>query len=68
MDSVNTGANWCEWVQACYGGDAKKVVRDTIRNRHRHDNSFMVYYDRALALVRAEIDGQKTGTEFGSWF
>jgi len=70
MDSVNTGRNWCEWVQACYSGDAKAVVRLAFRHRHLHDNGFMSYIDRARSLVREANAhrGHAPGTDFGSWF
>jgi len=58
--------NYCEWIDACYNGDALAAVRNAIRNRHIH-KGFMADYKLALVLVRSALD---TGDEpiFGSWF
>ena len=58
--------NYCEWIDACYGGDPLPAVRNAIRSRHYH-NGYMAEYKLALALVRRAID---TGDEpdFASWF
>lgn len=58
--------NWCEWIYTCYSGDARKVVRDAIRNR-RHHRGYMADHSAALALVRRYAE---TGDQplFASWF
>jgi len=58
--------NYCEWIDACYGGDPLPAVKNAIRNRHTH-SGFMAEYKLALALVRKALE---TGDEpvFASWF
>ncbi len=58
--------NWCEWILACYGGDARKAVRSAIRNRRSH-RGYMAEVGQALALVRHTAQ-HGDPTLFGSWF
>lgn len=43
--------NWCEWVDACYRGDARRVLAASIRNRRYHQG-YMAEYRLALQIVR----------------
>lgn len=65
-DAMETGRNNCEWIDACYRKDARRMLKDAITGRHRH-NRYMADYGQALYLVRSELNG--TGkTELASWF
>ena len=58
--------NWCEWIDACYGRDALRAVKDAIRKRHHH-TGYMAEYRHAKALVERSIkDGQEP--MLASWF
>ncbi len=65
-DGKNRKENYCEWIAACYHGNARKAVEDAIRNRHHH-KGYMAEYKLAKALVDRAI---KDGSEpiFASWF
>ncbi len=65
-DGAHGRPNWCEWIWSCFGGDARKVVRNAILNRHHH-RGYMADYRQALALVRHAVE---TGEQplFASWF
>jgi len=65
-DATNRSPNHCEWVDACFHGDAKSAVGRAVRRRHRH-RDFMASYPNALYLVRQYV---LTGDEplFASWF
>ena len=39
--------NWCEWIDACYGGDTHSAVRSCVRGRHAHRGA-MTECDHAL--------------------
>ena len=66
QDAMETGANNCEWLDACYGGDARRMLKDAVTGRHGH-TGYMANYSHALYLVRSEMNG--TGkTELASWF
>ncbi len=58
--------NWCEWIDACHGGDAFAAVAGCLRGRRGHHGT-MADYGRALALVR---DAVASGREplLASWF
>lgn len=58
--------NYCEWIHACYNGNALEAVRDAIKNRHRH-KGFMCDYRLAKKIVDRAVE---TGEEpiFASWF
>ena len=58
--------DYCEWIDSCYRGDARRAVGDAIRRRHGH-RGYMADFDQALSLVQRAID---TGNEplLGSWF
>ena len=34
LDGMNGDPNYCEWIAHCYGGDAKEVLKRSIRSRH----------------------------------
>jgi hypothetical protein len=36
LDGMNDRENHCEWVHACYYGNARACLRSSIRGRHRH--------------------------------
>ncbi len=57
--------DYCEWIDACYRGDAKRAVQDAIKYHHTH-HGFMADFDQAYALVRR---ANKTGDEpqLASW-
>lgn len=65
-DGAKREENWCEWIDACYGGNALKAVQDAIRNRHCH-KGYMAEYKLARALVeRARREDEEP--IFASWF
>jgi len=65
-DAKNRKENYCEWIAACYRGNARQAVQDAIRNRHHH-KGYMAEYKLAKALVdRALKDGREP--IFASWF
>jgi hypothetical protein len=65
-DAAQGRENRCEWVDACYGGDARAVVRDAIVRRAHHEG-YMASYGQALAIVRRQL---RTGHRpvLASWF
>jgi len=66
LDGMYGRKNWCEWVDACYSGDARRVLEKSIRSRHYH-KGYMSEYKLAKKLVDRAIE---TGEEplFASWF
>jgi hypothetical protein len=58
--------DWCEWIMACYRGNARGALEDAIRKRRYH-KGFMCDYKAALFIVRRMIG---TGDEplLASWF
>lgn len=64
-DAANRQPNSCEWISACYYGNALQAVKEAINSRHSH-SGFMAEYKQAYALVQRMI---QTGEEplFGSW-
>ncbi len=58
--------NWCEWIDACYQGDARRAMRNAITNRHHH-RGYMADYRQALSIVRHVNAGNK-GPDLASWF
>lgn len=66
LDGMEGRENWCEWLDACYGGNARECLRSSIRNRHYH-RGYMAEYRLAKKLVDRYLE---TGEEpvFASWF
>ncbi len=58
--------NNCEWIDACYKGDALMAVRNSIRFRGEH-NGYMKDFKRAKALVKQSIE-ERREPELASWF
>ena len=58
--------NYCEWVDACYGGNARRVLEDSISRRHYHAG-YMAEYRRALEIVHRQNETDH-GPELASWF
>lgn len=58
--------HYCEWIDACYGGDPRPAVQRAIRNRHTH-HGYMASYNLALKIVRRELD-EGESPMFASWF
>ena len=58
--------NYCEWVATCYDGDARKVLENSIRDRHFH-RGYMAEYRLALQIVRRTNETGR-GPELASWF
>ena len=67
LDAMNGDPNYCEWIAHCYGGDAKEVLRRSIRSRHYHKGFMSWYKERALALVKYAIEKEEEPL-FASWF
>ncbi len=67
LDGMMGRKNYCEWVDACYQGDARKVLENSIRNRHHHEGYMSWYKKGALPLVRQAIE-KHIEPEFASWF
>ncbi|RLB85697.1 MAG: hypothetical protein DRH15_03070 [Deltaproteobacteria bacterium] len=67
LDGMNRRKNYCEWILACYKGDAYKALEDAIRNRHRHEGFMCWYKERALPLVKYAVETDEEPL-FGSWF
>lgn len=65
-DGLLEQRNWCEWVDACYHGDARRVLNDSIRNRRYH-KGYMAEYRIALQIVR-RANETGNGPVFASWF
>lgn len=59
--------NYCEWIDACYRGDACKAVSDAIGDRHHH-HGYMAEYTLAKKLVDKANEIGKDPTMFASWF
>jgi len=66
LDGLHGRENYCEWVDSCYKGDARRCLQDSIRNRHYH-RGYMAEYKLAKKLVDRCL---RDGTEplFASWF
>lgn len=67
-DAKEGRENWCEWLDACYGHDARRCVSDAVRAPYRWSQTgYMADRKTARALVdRAIADG--TEPIFASWF
>ena len=67
LDFINDERNWCEWVDHCFGGDPKPVIRGAIMSRHAN-RGYLADYGAARRLVEAvRWDGQPA-TMLASWF
>ena len=66
MHADRNEPDYCEWIDACYHGDARSAISDAIRNRHMH-HGFMADFDLAHRLVQRAIE---SGDEplLASWF
>jgi len=66
LDGLHARENCCEWIYACYRGEARRCLQDSIRGRHNH-KGFMSEYSLSKKLVENAL---KTGEEplFASWF
>ncbi len=58
--------NNCEWIDACYKGDALLAVQNSIRFRGEH-NGYMSDFKRAKELVKRSIE-DRGEPELASWF
>jgi hypothetical protein len=67
FDGMNSQPNYCEWVDACYRGNARQVLENSIRSRHYHKGYMAWYKEGALPLVRHAIEHDKEPI-FASWF
>jgi len=66
LDGMEGRENWCEWLDACYGGNARECLRRSITGRHYH-KGYMAEYRLARRLVdRCLEDGDEP--VFASWF
>lgn len=66
LDGLHGRINYCEWVDACYRGNARACLENSIRNRHHH-KGYMAEYRLAKKLVDMYLE---TGEQplFASWF
>lgn len=66
LDGLCGRENYCEWIDACYGGNARACLESSIRNRHAH-SGYMAEYKLAKKLVDQYLD---SGNEpvLASWF
>lgn len=65
-DALLGQRNWCEWIDACYAGDAAKALRHAIGRRHHH-KGYMADYRQALRIVR-HVNAGHRGPDLASWF
>ena len=65
-DAAKGEENRCEWIDACYDGNALNAVQDAIWNRHTH-KGYMAEYALARALVDRAVQ-QGVEPDFASWF
>lgn len=65
LDGKRGQPNWCEWVMACWKGDARKVLQNAIRHRHTH-RGFMANYRQARLLVEDALANRREPI-FMSW-
>ena len=65
-DAKEHRMNYCEWIDACYGGDPRTAVERAIRNRDRHEG-YMASYEQALRIVNHHLDTGESPL-FASWF
>ncbi len=66
LDGRDGRLNYCEWVDHCYKGDARRCLRDAIRNRHYH-KGYMAEYKVAKKIVDRYLETQEEPL-FASWF
>ena len=65
-DGLHGRENYCEYIAACYGGNARACLKRAIRNRHHH-KGYMAEYGMAKKLVDHYLE---TGQQpmLASWF
>jgi hypothetical protein len=65
-DGLYERENYCEYIAACYGGNARACLKRAIQNRHHH-KGYMAEYGMAKSLVDQYL---KTGEQpiLASWF
>lgn len=66
LDGLHERKNYCEWIAACYGGNARQALQDSIDRRHYH-KGYMAEYKLAKKLVDRCLE---TGDQplLASWF
>jgi hypothetical protein len=67
FDGAAGRKNWCEWIDACYGGDAGRALRNAVRDRHHH-RGYMADYAQARRLVEHGRRGVDDTAWLASWF
>ena len=66
LDGLHGRENYCEWVDACYGGNARECLKRAIQNRHFH-RGYMAEYGLARKLVDIYLAAGEQPM-FASWF
>jgi hypothetical protein len=66
LDGLDGRENYCEWVDACYRGDTRRCLNDSIRNRRFH-KGYMAEYRLAKQLVDRALESKEEPL-FASWF
>jgi hypothetical protein len=56
LDGMKGKENYCEWIWACYGKDAREALQNSIERRHYHKGYMSWYKEGALPLVRHAIE------------
>src|SRR3990170_4269672 len=51
LDGMNGRENWCEWIYSSYNRDARRALRDAIRNRHNHRGYMAEYGVRSVSTA-----------------
>ena len=66
LDGLHDRKNYCEWIDACYRGNARRALKNSISRRHSH-KGYMAEYKLAKKLVDRYLE---TGDQplFASWF
>lgn len=67
LDARDGRPNWCEWIDTCYGQDARLPVRGAIGNRHHHSRRVRSY-QRARTLVAEASAGADHSDRLAAWF
>jgi hypothetical protein len=65
-DALLGRENHCEWVATCYGGNARRVLSNSIQDRRYH-KGYMAEYRLALQIVR-RANQTGDGPVLASWF
>ena len=66
LTAARRESHHCEWISACYGGDALRAVQDAVRGRHSH-HGYMADYGLARQLVNQAL-AKGDPCIFASWF